>query len=279
MGRRGAALVGQGLGGTLTMSSVNGSKGQRRREAVLQLLKQQGRVTIQEIVVRFGCSEATARRDLEQLEVNDSIIRTIGGAMYDGMRTMRELPFAEKEGLSILEKEHIAKLAATLIVEGDVVGLSGGTTNFLLAKLLKSRKGITVVTNAVNIAMELAGSDIQIVMTGGIMRHNSFELCGPLGEGSIAQLNIGKMFIGVDGISAGGGITSYSEQEAQTAKALIKQSQATYALFDHTKIDRTSLFSIAALSELHAVITDAPLSEPLTEQLNKHHVSIYVTDA
>ncbi|GKU75766.1 GntR family transcriptional regulator [Paenibacillus sp. L3-i20] len=266
------------MGGALKMTEGNGSKGQRRREAILQLLKGQGRITIAEIVERFGCSEATARRDLEQMEEVYPVIRTIGGAMYDGMGTMRELHFAEKEGLSILEKEKIAELAAALIVEGDVIGMSGGSTNFLLAKLLKSRKGITVVTNAVNIAMELAGSQIQVVVTGGIMRHNSFELCGPLGEGMISQLHIGKMFIGIDGISAVGGISSYSEQEAQIAKALIKRSQETYAVFDHTKTNRTSLFSIAALSELRAVITDSPLTGEVAEELGRHDVSIYITD-
>ncbi|OMF35888.1 DeoR family transcriptional regulator [Paenibacillus sp. FSL H8-0548] len=259
------------------MTDVVGSKGQRRREAVLQLLKQQGRVTIPEMVERFGCSEATARRDLEQMESDYPVIRTIGGALYDGMNSARELPFAEKEGLSILEKERIAELAASLIIEGDVIGLSGGTTNFLIAKLLKTRKGITVVTNAVNIAMELGGSEIQVVVTGGIMRHNSFELCGPLSEGTVAHLHIGKMFIGVDGISATGGITTYSEQEAQIAKALIKSSQAAYAVFDHTKTGKTSLFSIAALTELSGVITDVPLTEELSYEMKQHGISVHVT--
>ncbi|WP_337099597.1 DeoR/GlpR family DNA-binding transcription regulator [Paenibacillus sp. YIM B09110] len=259
------------------MADTSGSKGQRRRDAILQLLKQQGRLTIQELVERFGISEATARRDLEQMEGDYPVIRTIGGAMYDGMHTVRELPFAEKEGLSILEKERIAELATSLIVEGDVIGLSGGTTNFLMAKLLKSRKGITVVTNAVNIAMELAGSPIQVVVTGGIMRHNSFELCGPLGEGMVGHLHIGKMFIGIDGISAAGGITTYSEQEAQIAKALIKRSHSTYAVFDHTKTDRTSLFSIAPIADLGGVITDVPLEGELAKLLEEQRIAVYVT--
>ncbi len=260
------------------MAEAGSSKGSRRREAMLQYLKQQGRITIAEMVERFGCSEATARRDLEQLEAEHPVIRTIGGAMYDGMHAVRELPFAEKTGLSMLEKEQIAGLAAELIAEGDVVGLSGGTTNYLIAKLLKNRKGITVVTNAVNIAMELAGSQIQVVVTGGIMRHNSFELCGPLGEGMVSQLHIGKMFIGVDGISANGGITTYSEQEAQIAKALIKRSQATYAVFDHTKTDKTSLFSIADLSELCGVITDLPMPAELESALQANQIRIYRAD-
>ncbi|WP_245697164.1 DeoR/GlpR family DNA-binding transcription regulator [Paenibacillus oryzae] len=266
------------MGGTVTIGESGGSKGQRRREAILQVLKQQGRITIAEMVERFNCSEATARRDLEQMEAEYPVIRTIGGAMYDGMGTLRELPFSEKEGLSILEKEKIARLAASLIQEGDIIGLSGGSTNFLLAKLLKSRKGLTVVTNAVNIAMELAGSAIQVVVTGGIMRHNSFELCGPLGEEMMARIHIGKMFIGVDGISAASGISSYSEQEAQSSKAMLKRSQQSFAVFDHTKSNKTSLFTIAELSELHAVITDQPPDGQLAGELARLGVEVHVTD-
>ncbi len=249
------------------MSEAQGSKGQRRRDQLMLLLKQQGKISIPEIVERFGCSEATARRDLETMEKTEPIIRTLGGALYRGMHAVHDLAFAEKTEISYLEKERIAAKAASLIQEGDVVGLSGGTTNYLLAKLLKVRRGITVVTNAINIAMELAGSDIQVVVTGGIMRHNSFELCGPLGEGMVAQLHIGKMFIGADGMTAESGITVYSEQEAQIAKALLRRSRWTYVLFDHTKLGHTSLFSVATPDQLHGLITDRPLPEELSAAL------------
>lgn len=254
------------------MPDSQATKGQRRREGILNVLKRQGRITITELVERFGISEATARRDLELMEKAEPVIRTIGGAMYDGMNAVRELPFAEKEGLFFLEKERIAEAAASLIAEGDVVGLSGGTTNYYLAKILKTRRGITVVTNAVNVAMELSGSDLNVVVTGGMMRHNSFELCGPLGEGMIGQLNIGKMFLGVDGVSSTAGITTYSEQEAHIAKAMIKRSQATYAMFDHTKIGRTSLFSIAAIAELQGFVTDAELPQQLAAIARSHGI-------
>lgn len=258
------------------MPNLQPSKGERRRAEIMLLLKQQGRITIQELVERLGISEATARRDLEMMEKTEPLIRTIGGAMYDGLNSVRDLPFEEKKGLSYLEKERIAQQAATLIDEGDVIGLSGGTTNYLLAKLLKPRKGITVVTNAVNIAMELAGSEVQVVVTGGIMRHNSFELCGPLGEAMVAHLHIGKMFIGVDGISVEGGITTYSEQEAQIAKALMMRAQATYAIFDHTKVGKTSLFSIAALTDVHAYITDAALDGALADYAAEQGARVYL---
>ncbi|WP_127572586.1 DeoR/GlpR family DNA-binding transcription regulator [Paenibacillus xylaniclasticus] len=260
------------------MAQQQGSKGKRRRDGILQELKLQGRLTVQEIVDRFGCSEATARRDLELLEKSEPIIRTIGGAMYDGMSTVRDVSFAEKERLSYLEKERIAAKAVSLIEEGDVIGLSGGTTNFLIARSIKNRRGITVVTNAVNIAMELAGSEIQVVVTGGIMRHNSFELCGPLGEAMVGHLHIGKMFIGVDGVSVAGGITTYSEQEAQIAKSLLARSQRTIAVFDHTKVGRASLFSIAPLSEVHTFITDAPLEPVVADAAQRIGIEVLLCE-
>jgi DeoR family transcriptional regulator of aga operon len=244
--------------------AASGRKGDLRREAILQALKRQGRITVAEIVDRFQCSEATARRDLDLLERTEPVIRTIGGALYDGTLTAREVTFAEKTHLRWIEKEQIAQTAAALVEEGDVIGLSGGTTTYLIAKSLKARSGITVVTNAVNIAVELADSEgIQVVVTGGILRGKSYELCGPLAEKMVRELNIGKMFLGVDGITVEQGATTYSEAEAEIAKALIRRSQRTYAVFDHSKMNRASLFSIAPLSALHGIVTDAPPDSPL----------------
>lgn len=253
------------------------TKGQNRRERILEVLKQQGRLSVQDIVSRFGCSEATARRDLDLLESEAHIIRTMGGALYDGLNPVREASFSERKSISWAEKERIASRAASFVQEGDIIGLSGGTTVFLIAKALKTRSGITVVTNAVNVAMELADSEgIQVVVTGGIMRNKSFELCGPLAEKMLESLNIGKMFLGIDGLAVAQGATTYSELEAQAAKMLMKRSQETYAVFDHTKVDRASLFSIAPLSAFHACITDSAPSEELAIELKKQEVALYI---
>lgn len=252
------------------------SKGKVRQDAILQLLKQQGRITVQDILAQFHCSEATARRDLEALEELQGVIRTIGGAIYDGMWGVPEVSFAEKKGISWLEKEKIAARAITLIQEGEVIGLSGGTTTYLIARALKNIRGITVVTNAVNIAMELADADdIQVVVTGGVMRKKSFELCGPLSVQVIESLNISKMFLGIDGLSVAQGITTFSELEAQMAKMLMNRSVQTYAVFDASKIERASLFSIAPLSSLNGCITNTIPSQTVLEELQKHNVEIH----
>ncbi|MCE5170928.1 DeoR/GlpR family DNA-binding transcription regulator [Paenibacillus profundus] len=246
------------------------SKGEQRRQQILQVLKQNGRITIAEMIDRFECSEATARRDLDLLERKGELIRTIGGAIFEGAGSVREVPFVEKRQLLWLEKEAIAERALDFIEEGDSICLTGGTTTFLIAKLLKQRQGITVVTNAVNIAMELSDCEgIQVVVIGGVMRSNSFELCGPLAERTIEHLNIEKLFMGIDGFSTTKGITTYSELEAQTARMLMRQAQQTIAVFDYTKVGKASLFSVAPVNELTACITDRLLPADMAEELDR----------
>ncbi|OXM83465.1 DeoR/GlpR family DNA-binding transcription regulator [Paenibacillus rigui] len=261
------------------MSDQELSKGEERRNKIMNVLKTQGRITIQEMMEKFHCSEATARRDLDYLVRTEAIIRTIGGAQFEGIAGMREVSFDEKKQLLWVEKEAIALKAAALIEEGDVIGLTGGTTTYLIAKAIKSRRNITVVTNAVNIAMELADSDgVQVVLTGGVLRKNSFELCGPLAEKIVEDLNIGKMFMGADGFALEQGVTTYSELEAQIAKLLIKRSAQTIAVIDHSKMGKASLFGIVPLTALDGCITDAVLAPELEAALKAANVALYVAE-
>mgnify|MGYP001213511131 FL=1 len=256
------------------------SKGERRRYEIMQRLKKEGRITLQEITALFGCSEATARRDLDYLARTENVIRTIGGARLEAPGIGKEFSFAEKRERLWAEKEAIARTAAALVEEGDAVGLTGGTTTFLIARELKLRRGITVVTNAVNIAMELADQDgIQVVLTGGVLRGKSFELCGPLALQSVEGLHIGKMFVGIDGISLSGGLTTYSELEAEIDRALMRRSAQTIAVFDHTKVGKSSLFGIAPLDALHACVTDAPPDRAFAGELRKRKIRLYYPES
>lgn len=254
------------------------SKGQLRRENILNVMKAQGRITVPQIMEQFQCSEATARRDLDVLaEKAGGVIRTLGGAQYEAFLSPRETSFQEKQAMSWLEKEAIAHKAASLIEEGDIIGLSGGTTTYLIAKAIKRLRHITVVTNAVNVAMELAESEeIQVVVTGGVMRGKSFELCGPLAQKTVEGLNIGKMFVGIDGLSIEQGLTTYSEQEAEIAKLLMQRTAHTIAVFDSSKAGKASLFSFAPLADLHACITDAGLDSSIEQYCIKHQVKLYL---
>jgi DeoR family transcriptional regulator of aga operon len=253
------------------------SKGEHRRANMMKLLKQQGKLSIPEIIERFNCSEATARRDLDVLAGQGQIIRTIGGAQLDMMMAPTETSFNEKRNLLWLEKEAIALKAASMVEKGDIIGLTGGTTTFLIARALKARSDITVVTYAVNIAMELSDSDgVQVVLTGGVMRKKNYELCGPLAESILKHVHITKMFMGVDGVSTAHGVTTYSESEAQMARLMLGRSAQGYAVFDHSKLDKFSLCTIAPLTEFKGFITNRMDKPHIIDYMRNHNLELHI---
>ncbi|HEX7055659.1 MAG TPA: DeoR/GlpR family DNA-binding transcription regulator [Bacilli bacterium] len=259
------------------MAAQGLSKGEKRRDQILALLKSGGKVSVQEIMDRFSVSEATARRDLDELARSGGVIRTIGGALFEGFSLSREPSFNERKKRLWAEKAAIADLAATFVQTGDVVGLTGGTTTFLIARALQAMQGITVVTNSVNVAYSLAENDgIQVVVTGGVMRGKSYELCGPLAETIVGQLHISKMFVGLDGISKEQGLTTYSEQEAQIARLMIGRSLKTYSVFDHSKANRASLFTIVPLANIDACITDAQVDGGFAASLQDLGIELHI---
>ncbi|CAM3628786.1 DeoR/GlpR family DNA-binding transcription regulator [Marinicrinis lubricantis] len=261
------------------MTERNVSKGERR-QAIYQYLKEHGSISLQQLTEQFQCSEATARRDLEALEENGGIIRTLGGgAKYVAKAAMYEVPFREKEQLLLEEKEAIADVAVSFVKEGDVIGLTGGTTTYLIAKALKRKKHVTIVTNAVNIAMELADmDDLQVVLTGGMLRNKNYELSGPLAERTLEVLNIHTLFMGVDGVSAEQGISTHSEFDASIAKLMMSRSERTIAVFDHSKWLRSSLFHIAPLSALHGCISNAVPPADTLSMLQQIGLQVHIAE-
>lgn len=254
--------------------NVKRTKAELRQEKLLELLKQHQQLSVHQMVDRLMCSEATVRRDLDALAQTGQIIRTVGGARYHD--PMPGISFHAKEQYKWEEKEWVAEKASSLVHPGDVIGLTGGTTTFLIARAVKSLNDVTIVTNAVNIAMEVAdNSSIQVVLTGGVMNNETFELSGPLAEEKLDQLYINKMFLGIDGIHADLGLTTHSELEARMAKIMMKRSEQTIAVFDDSKLDKTSLFPITSLSEINGVVCNKPLSEPLTRACEQLKIAIY----
>jgi DeoR family transcriptional regulator of aga operon/DeoR family fructose operon transcriptional repressor len=256
------------------------SKGELRRAQTLELIKSHGKISLLEIVQTVGCSEATARRDLDALEKAGEIIRTNGGAIYEGSLTsaVSELPFAAKRDFRRLDKERIAATAAALVEEGDIICLTGGTTTFFIAKALKKHRNITIVTNAVNIAYELADAeDIQVVVIGGVMRSKSYELCGPLAESVIDKINITKMFLGVDGVTQNFGFTMHSELEARIAQLTMERSSEVYAVFDQSKVEKSALFTIAPLNQVTGVITNKQPEGWFEQACREQQIAIHTT--
>jgi DeoR family transcriptional regulator of aga operon len=226
-----------------------------RLSGILEELSADGQVGVTELAERMHVSAATIRRDLELLEEQRLLTRTHGGAIGQGV--LYELPLRYKGTRHRTEKHAIADAAAARIGDGMAVGLTGGTTCTEVARRLVDRDRLTVVTNALNIAGELAvRPNLKLVVTGGYARPESYELVGPLAEGALAGLNLDAVCIGVDGIDADAGCTTHHEVEAHTNLALIERSRHVVVVADSSKIGLVAFAQICPIDRVHELITD-----------------------
>lgn len=228
-----------------------------RLGVILDRLNSQGTVGVADLAVDLGVSLASVRRDLQLLEDQHLLSRTHGGAVSTGV--LYELPMRYRGGRHQEEKRQIAKAAAALVTDGVMsVALSGGTTTTEVARVLATRSGLKVATNAINIAAELAlRPQIGLVVCGGTARPESHELVGPLAEQTLSRLNVDIAFVGVDGITAAAGLTTHHEVEAATNRAMIRIAARVIVVTDGSKVGRRSFAEIAGLDEIDDLITDA----------------------
>ena len=230
-----------------------------RLDAILARLSDQGSVGVTRLARDLGVSMATVRRDLELLESQRLLSRTHGGAVSHGV--LYELPLRYRAGRHEGEKHRIAEAAATRLGDARVVGFTGGTTTTEVARRIAGRS-LTVVTNALNIASELAvRPNLKLVVTGGVARPESYELVGPLADATLNGLNIDVVFVGVDGASRAG-MTTHHEVEAHTNRRMIERARRVVVVCDASKIGRSALAVICPARDVDELITDGTGSEP-----------------
>lgn len=234
----------------------NGLLNEERRREVLGILQRDGRVLVKDLARHFRTSQITIRKDLEFLDGQGVIQRTHGGALPLQTGTLLDPTLREKEKLHRKEKMQIAQVAARLVEEGQSVVLDSGTTTTAIARALKEKAKLTVITNAINIAAELAGTHIELILTGGMLRKNSFSLVGPLAERALRQLSADILFLGVDGFDTKAGLFTPNLLESEVNRAMVEISRRTIAVCDSSKFGRRSLCNIMPVNMVHEVITD-----------------------
>ena len=228
-----------------------------RLSLILEQLADNGSVAVTDIARQLDVSTASVRRDLQLLEEQHLLSRTHGGAVANTL--LYELPLRYRGGRHKDDKRRIAAAAVSRIGD-DVasVGLTGGTTTTEVARALVDRNGLTIATNALNIAAELAlRPNLKLIVTGGTARSESYELVGPLAEATLAGLNLDLSFVGVDGISSTSGLTTHHEIEAQTNRALIVRSRRVIVVADGSKVGRLAFACICDIHGIDELITDA----------------------
>jgi DeoR/GlpR family transcriptional regulator of sugar metabolism len=228
---------------------------------------------IDELSEALGVSDATVRRDLQSLEEQGKVRRVHGGAIRVKFPRTEPL-FDEKATLNSTEKDRIAHEALNLIHDSETIFLDGGSTVQALAKLLGSKKGLTVVTNSLMAAADLMESGHHLILVGGEFRALSRTLVGPLTSHIINSLHIDKAFLGTIGLSLEDGISTTDPNEAFTKELIMKRSECVIVMADSSKIGVSSFAVSGSISDIDFLVTDRAISEDAVRKLNKKKIEV-----
>jgi DeoR family transcriptional regulator of aga operon len=259
----------------------------QRLNQVLELVIERGNVSIAEVSQTLGVSTATVRRDLNLLAEQRLVTRTHGGAAVLG--SGYELPLQYKIARQADAKLAIARAVADLIAPGEAVGLNGGTTTTEVARALGTSErhgstggaaGVTIVTNALNIAYELSVREhVKIVVTGGVPRSQSYELVGPLVGSSLRDFSLDLAVLGVDGLTGRFGATTVHEGEAEASRQIAAAAARVVVAADATKLGRTTFARICPLERIDVLVTDQPVPAEIGADLSAAGVEVVVAGA
>jgi DeoR family transcriptional regulator, aga operon transcriptional repressor len=247
---------------------------EERQREILGILSREGRVVVVDLAQRFQTSQVTIRKDLEVLEGKGQIYRTHGGGLPIREGALEDPTLREKEKLHRKEKLQIASAAARMVSEGQVVLLDSGTTTTAVARVLRGFQNLTVITNAVNIAAELTGSSLDVILTGGSLRKNSFSMVGPIAEETLRGLNADILFLGVDGFDVQYGVSTPNLLEAKVNRVMVEVARTVVAVCDSSKFGRRSLSLIAPPIAFQHVITDRGISKADLAVLKKAGIEV-----
>ncbi|MGI9008633.1 MAG: DeoR/GlpR family DNA-binding transcription regulator [Streptosporangiaceae bacterium] len=257
----------------------------RRLNDLLELLAADGQVSVEQAASALGVSAATVRRDFDDLAAQQMLTRIRGGAIARGVTF--DLPLRYKTERHPTEKQRIAAMAAAMVPAGQAAGLNGGTTTTEVARALAVRgdlqsgdplaPALTVVTNSLNIAAELAiRPHIKIVVTGGVARPQSYELTGPLATGVLEQVVLDVAILGVDGIDAEAGATAHHEGEASINRLMTRRAAKVVVVADSSKAGRRAFARICAAADVDVLVTDAGIDAEQAGRLAEAGVRVVI---
>ncbi|HSZ40823.1 MAG TPA: DeoR/GlpR family DNA-binding transcription regulator [Trebonia sp.] len=235
-------------------------KASQRREQIKRLTSAQGLVNVEQLAESFDVTPSTIRRDLSLLTERGELARTYGGAIatYQG----REPSLGERTLMAPTQKEHIARLAAGFVADGETLILDAGTTTGRLAHRLRGRERLTVITNGITTLTELAGAeDVNVICLGGDLRHISHGFVGPLAELSLARLTADRAFLGADGLDARFGICEASPVQTRLKELMMDHADHVYVLADSSKLGTAPFDAWAPIERAWTLITDSDATE------------------
>lgn len=227
-----------------------------RKNEIMNKLKAEQRVLVSELATYYGVTEETIRRDLDKLEKEGYATKTYGGAIW-GNSTKTDLSYTIRNKTNVEAKTTIGKLVSNLIEDGDHIMLDDSSTSLYIAKHLKEKKKLTVITNSIEIIMELSNIDGWTIMsTGGRLKPDSLAFVGNQAQEMLRNFHVDKAFISCKGLDQQVGITDSSEFHSLLKQAMMRSAKQTFLALDSSKFDKASFVKIAALDRINTVVTD-----------------------
>lgn len=251
---------------------------EERRQKLFEVLKQHSSMSVTELAKLLNVSEATIRRDLNELQELGMIERTHGGALLSTFSKF-EPAYVDKTDKFLEQKQKIGAVAASLIENGETIILDSGTTTLQVLKHLKGKQNITVITNAVNFAQEIdINNDIEMVIIGGNVKFNTQALVGPLVQENLINFHADKVFIAANGFTLEKGFTTPDITEAFTKRAMVQGASKAIAVLDHSKFGKTSLTTIVPPSDVDILITDSGINQQMKKEIENLGIQVIIAE-
>ena len=243
-----------------------------RRKLILEKVHTEKKVIVSELSKEFDVSEETIRRDLDKMALEGHVIKSYGGAVINEIGSI-DLPFNVRWKANSVGKQKIADLISKEIKDGERIFLDASTTAVFIAKNIKQKKKLTIITNSIENLLELSDvSDWDIISTGGLLKAGSMSLLGNRAAQSIERYNADKVFLSCKGVDLAKGVTESHDETASIKQSMLKSAKKVYLTVDSSKFNKIAFSTICSLSKTDVIITDQKPESVWLEQFRKLHI-------
>ena len=245
-----------------------------RRSSILAKLSSEGKIVVSDLSETFGVSEETIRRDIEKLEKEGLATKTYGGAIST-MAVASDLPYNVRKGVNVELKQNIAEKIANMIHDGDRIMLDASSTAIYITRRIKNKKNITIITNSVEILIELADkTGWTILSTGGALKEGSFSMVGLSAERMVRGYHVDLCICSAKGLDERLGITDSNEKDSEMKQAMFNSAEKRILALDSTKFDKKSFVKVCNISDIDMIVTDKEPSKEWQTVISNNGVDL-----
>lgn len=250
---------------------------EERRKRILELIEENGSAAVADLSSLMNVSMMTIRRDITHLASQGLVVKTHGGAVLPWESTASEPRYEVKTKVNVEEKQRIGVAAAGMVRDGETVLLDSGSTTFQIARNLKSRRDLTVVTNDLVIASDLSKSpSMSVLLVGGSIRPAIFSTVGPYAEEMLRQLSVDKAFLAADAVSLEKGILNSNPEEVPIKRLMVRAGREVILVVDHSKFDKLGLSLVCNIEDVDMIVTDSGVRPKIVTDLKDRGLTVKI---